>query len=222
MLMPQIRLPFPRAAASHRNHLLAVFLLLFLTLGGVPWLIATVSGEKLETLPVQKAAPSAVAIETAGSEGELRRQMRAKNGVTELRVGRGRFSEAPMGSYGFIAPTHLGLALVTQSPDLVLDRTASTDNDYEIHKLSDGSGLLVGFMAKEPVGNVVSTERPKNIRISLHSNISGKAPVIVALPITKLMVDRMPLKADPKIRESAVVLEMDLQNTVNRKSPIAH
>ena len=196
--------------------------LLLISLSGVPTCIETALGEKLETLPVQKAAPAAVVIETAGSEVELRRQMRTKNGVTELRVGRGRFSDAPTGSYGFIAPTHLGLALVTQSPDLVLDRAASTDNDYEIHKLSDGSGLLVGFMGKELVAEVTPSDRPKNIRIALHSNVSDKAPVIVALPVIKLMVDRMPLKTDPKNRESAMVLEMDLQNTANRKSPIGH
>ncbi|MDH4084788.1 MAG: hypothetical protein OEV99_08670 [Nitrospira sp.] len=201
---------------------IVVFLLVFMSLSGVPNCIETASGEKLETLPIQKAAPAAVVIETAGSEVELRRQMRTKNGVTELRVGRGRFSDAPTGSYGFIAPTHLGLALVTQSPDLVLDRAASTDNDYEIHKLSDGSGLLVGFMGKELVAEVTPSDRPKNIRIALHSNVSDKAPVIVALPVIKLMVDRMPLKTDPKNRESAMVLEMDLQNTANRKSPIGH
>jgi len=199
---------------------IVVLSLLFISLSGVPNCIETASGEKLETLPIQKAAPAAVVIETAGSEAELRRQMRTKNGVTELRVGRGRFSEAPTGSYGFIAPTHLGLALVTQSPDLILDRTASTDNDYEIHKLSDGSGLLVGFMGKELIAEVTPSDRPKNIRISLYSNTSDKALVIVALPMVKLMVDRMPTKTDHKNRESAVVLEMDLQNTANRKSPV--
>jgi hypothetical protein len=59
--------------------------------------------------------------------------------VAELEVGTARFSEAPIGSYGFIASKHLGLALITQSPDLVLERASSSSNDYEIHKLTDGS-----------------------------------------------------------------------------------
>lgn len=220
MSVPHIATHRSRTRLSWR--FLALFSLTCISLSGIPHGLETASGEKLEALPVQKAAPPAVVIDTAGSEDELRRQMRTKNGVTDLRVGRGRFSEAPTGSYGFIAPTHLGLALVTQSPDLVLDRVASTDNDYEIHKISDGSGLLVGFMGKELIADVIPSERPKNIRISLHSNFSDKAPVIVALPVIKLMVDRMPFKANTRNREGAVVLEMDLQNTVNRKSPIGH
>ncbi|MGE0468128.1 MAG: hypothetical protein AB7L09_03595 [Nitrospira sp.] len=220
--MRHIHIVSDSARIRSSQYSMVAFVLIFMSLSGIPNCVETASGEKLETLPIQKAAPAAVVIETAGSEVELRRQMRTKNGVTELRVGRGRFSDAPTGSYGFIAPTHLGLALVTQSPDLILDRTASTDNDYEIHKLSDGSGLLVGFMGKELVAEVIPSDRPKNIRIALHSNVSDKTPVIVALPVIKLMVDRMPIKTDPKNRESAMVLEMDLQNTANRKSPVGH
>jgi hypothetical protein len=199
--MRHIHIASDSARIRPSQYSMVVFVLIFMTLSGVLNCIETASGEKLETLPIQKAAPAAVVIETAGGEIELRRQMRTKNGVTELRVGRGRFSDAPTGSYGFIAPTHLGLALVTQSPDLILDRTASTDNDYEIHKLSDGSGLLVGFMGKELVAEITPSDRPKNIRIALHSNVSDKTPVIVALPVIKLMVDRMPIKTDPKTQE---------------------
>lgn len=169
---------------------------------------------------MEKAAPAAVAIEITGSEAELRRLMRVKNGVTELKASTDRFSEAPMGSYGFITPSRLGLALVTQSPDLVLERVASATNNYEIHKLSDGSGVLVGFVGKELLSEITPVERPKNVRISLYSNFWDKAPFIVAVPVTKLMVDRMPAYTDRRKPESPVVLEMDLQSTANRKSPV--
>jgi hypothetical protein len=175
---------------------------------------------KTEILPVQKAAPAAVAIETTGSEAELRRQMRAKNGVVELHTGTILFSQAPTGSFGFIAPQVLGMALVTQSPDLALERVAPTANAYEIHKLTDGSGLLVGFMQGELVPQVSPSQRPKNIRIALYSNPSEKAPLIVAVPLVKLMVDRMPIRLDPRRPDSPVMLDMDLQGSANRKSPI--
>ena len=198
--------------------LIARFLLLLLFTLPTNTLHAA-QGSKTEILPVQKAAQAAVAIETAGSEAELRRQMRTKNGVLELRTGTVLFSQAPTGSFGFIAPQFLGMALVTQSPDLALERVSPTANAYEIHKLADGSGMLVGFMGGDLIPHVTPSQRPKNIRIALYSNPSEKAPLIVAVPLIKLMVDRMPIRLDPRKPDSPVMLDMDLQGSANRKSP---
>jgi len=176
---------------------------------------------KTEVLPVQKAAPAAVVIETAGSEAELRRQMREKNGVMELHAGTMRFSDAPTGSFGFIPPQSLGLVLVTQSPDLALERVSSVPNAYEIHKLADGSGLLVGFIKKEMASHIAPKERPKTLRISLYSSSSKEAPLIVAVPLEKLMADQMPRRHDSDKPDGPVVLEMDLQSTMTRKGPIS-
>lgn len=166
-----------------------------------------------------KAAPAVVVIEGAESETELRQQLRQKNRVHELSgSGKVPFSQAPTGTFGFIAPQFLGIALVTQSPDLVLDRVAPAANAYEVHKLADGSGMLVGFVGQDLISPLRSAERPKNIRISLFSNIHDKASHIAAIPMIKLMVDRMPVRVDPKKTDSAVVLDMDLQSTANRRS----
>lgn len=178
-------------------------------------------GGKTEVLPVEKAAPAAVVIEAAGTEPELRRQMRTKTGVSELESGAVRFSQAPTGSYGFIAPKQLGMALVTQSPDLMLERMSSSSGSYEIHKLADGSGLLVGFVGNEVVPQIRGSERPKSVRLSLYSNPSGNATIIAAVPLIKLMVDQMPRWSESHKRDGPVVLDMDLQGTANRKSPVA-
>ncbi len=183
-----------------------------------PLALQAAPGGKTEVLPVQKSAPTAVAIESAGSEQDLRKQLRTKNGVTELSTASARFSSAPTGSYGFIAPQQLGMALVTQSPDLGLERAPSTANAYEIHKLADGSGLLVGFIAKDLIPQVTPANRPHHIRIALYSNPSEKAPFIAAVPLVKLMVDRMPVRLDPKNTNGPVMFDMDLQGTANRKS----
>lgn len=177
-------------------------------------------GGKTEVFPVQKAAPAAVVIETAGSEVELRRQLRAKNGVSELSPSTSviRFSVAPTGSFGFITPKLLGLALITQSPDLPLEQLPPVSNAYEIHKLADGSGMLVGFVEANLKPQLTPSQRPKNVRIGLYSNPSGKAPHIVAVPLVKLVVDRMPIRLNPKDPGSAVLLDMDLQGTANRTS----
>lgn len=173
---------------------------------------------KTEVMPMVKSAPTAVVIEAAGKEPDLRQQLRAKNGVKELGTTRLPFSQAPTGSYGFIAPQPLGMALVTQSPDLLLERNAPASNAYEIHKLADGSGMVVGFIEKALIAQVTPENRPHHIRIGLSSNRSDKTPYITAVPLTKLMVDRMPVRLDPKIPDGPVVLDMDLQGTANRKS----
>jgi hypothetical protein len=177
-------------------------------------------GGKTEVFPVQNTAPAAVFIEAAGSEVELRRQLRVKNGVSELSPDTSviRFSVAPTGSFGFITPKLLGLALITQSPDLPLEQMPPVSNAYEIHKLADGSGMLVGFVEANLKPQLTASQRPKNVRLGLYSNPSDKAPHIVAVPLVKLVVDRMPIRLDPKEPGSAVLLDMDLQSTANRMS----
>ena len=175
-------------------------------------------GGKTEVLPVEKAAPAVVVIEATGSETDLRAQLRKKIGVAELNVPQSKFSEAPTGSFGFIAPQFLGMALVTQSPDLLINKVAPAANAYEIHKLADGSGLLVGFIAKDLVSQVTPVNRPHHVRLALYSTPSDKAPLIAAVPLIKLMVDRMPVKLEPKNPNSPVMLDMDLQGSANRKS----
>ena len=165
-----------------------------------------------------RSAPSAVVIESAGNETDLRKQLRAKNAVSELVETRIPFSQAPTGTYGFIAPQPLGMALVTQSPDLLIERTPPSPNAYEIHKLADGSGMVVGFIEKALVAQVTPENRPHHIRIALFSNRSDKTPYVAAVPLTKLMVDRMPVRLEPKNVDGPVMLEMDLQGTANRKS----
>jgi hypothetical protein len=176
--------------------------------------------EKTEVLPAQQPAPAVVSIDQAGAETELRRQLRKKTGVSELTEAGSSipFSQAPTGRYGFITPPSLAMALVVQSPDLVLERVPPGANAYEIHKLADGNGLLVGFVGSEILPDITRTERPKNIQVALHSNPSDKAPYIIAVPLTKLATDRMPTRLDPKKPESVMVLHVDLRSTGVRPS----
>jgi hypothetical protein len=204
------------------HYLIAGSLLILTFMSFVPAPLDAAQGGKTEVLPIQKAAPAVVFIETAGSETELRQQLRAKNGVTELSPSTPgiRFSAAPTGSFGFITPQSLGMALVTQSPDLPLERMPPAANAFEIQKLADGSGMLVGFVGPDLKPQLTPGERPRNVRLTLFSNPSDKAPHIVAVPVVKLLADRMPHKLDPKRSDSAVLFEMDLQSSANRKSSL--
>jgi hypothetical protein len=201
-------------------YLIASPLLVLTLMSLVPASLDAAQGGKTEVFPVQKAAPAAVFIETAGSEVELRRQLRAKNGVSELSSATSviRFSVAPTGSFGFVTPKLLGMALITRSPDLPLEQMPPVSNAFEIHKLADGSGMLVGFVEANLKPQLTASQRPKNVRLGLYSNPSDKAPYIVAVPLVKLVVDRMPTRLDPKEPGSAVLLDMDLQSTANRTS----
>jgi hypothetical protein len=196
----------------------SLFILTFMNLISAS-LIGAQGGE-MEMLSVQKAAPAAVFIERAGSEMELRRHLRAKNGVRKLSSSTSviRFSVAPTGSFGFITPKLLGMALITRSPDLSLEQMPPVSNAFEIHKLADGSGMLVGFVEASLKSQLTSRERPQNVRIGLYSNPSIKAPHIVAVPLVKLVVDRMPTRLESKEPGSAVLLDVDLQSTANRTS----
>ena len=202
------------------HHLAAVSLLGLLLIGLLPVSLEAAGGGKTEVLPVQKAAPAAVFIETPGNEADLRRQLRAKNGVVELGASTPKvlFSQAPTGAYGFIVPKLLGLALVTRSPDLGLERVAPSANAYEVHKLADGNGMLVGFVAVDLMTQVAPSQRPKTIRLSLHSSLSDKATHIVAVPLVKLAADRLPIQLDPKNPDGPVMFDMDLQGSTTRAS----
>lgn len=202
------------------RHLAACSLLGVMLTGLPPVSLDAAQGGKTEVLPMQKAAPAVVFIETTGPEAELRREMRVKNGVNELGASASQmlFSQAPTGSFGFIAPHFLGMALVTQSPDLTLKRISSAANAFEVHKLADGSGMLVGFVGPELMAQVTPGQRPKTIRLALHSNRSDKAAHIVAVPLVKLAADRMPIRLDPKNPDGPVMFDMDLQSSTSRPS----
>ena len=80
------------------------------------------------------------------------------------------------------------MALITRSPDLSMEQIPPVSNAFEIHKLADGSGMLVGFVRKNLKPQLTASERPKNVRIRLYSNPSIKAPHIVAVPLVKLLL----------------------------------
>jgi hypothetical protein len=172
---------------------------------------------RMEVFPVQKNAPPEVFIKTTRGEVELRRQLRAKNGVSALSPATSviRLSIAPIGSFGFIAPKLLGMALITRSPDLSIEQIPPVSNSFEIHKLADGSGMLVGFVEANVKSQLTASERLKSLRFGLYSNPSIKAPHIIAVPLAKLVVDRMPTRLDSKEPGSAVLLDMELQGTVH-------
>ena len=202
------------------QYLIASSLLVLTLMGLVQTSVSLAQGGKAEGFSLQKGAPAAVFIDTVGREAELRRQLRAKNRVSELSFSTPafRFSVVPTGRFGLITPKFLGMALITKSPDLPFEAVSPTLNSFEIHKLADGSGMLVGFVEAELKPQLTSSHRATDIRLGLYSNPSGKVPYIVALPLAKLLVERMPARLDPKEPGSAVLLEVNLQSIADSLS----
>jgi hypothetical protein len=202
----------------HVSFFIAGSLLTLTFMSLVPASLTEAQGGKTDLFPVQQAAPAVIFIEKSGSEVELRRRLRAKNGVFELSFSSSvtPFSVARPGSFGFIPPKLLGMALITRSPDLPLELISPTSNAFEIHKLADGTGMLVGFVEARFKPQLTSSQRPENVRFGLYSNRSEKASQIVAVPLATLIVDRMPTRLDPKEPGSAVLLNVELQSSANR------
>jgi len=108
------------------------------------------------------------------------------------------------------------MVLITRSPDLPLELISPTSNAFEIHKLADGTGMLVEFVEPHLKPQLTPSQRPENVRFGLYFNRSEKASQIVAVPLDMLMVDRMPTRLDPKEPGSAVLLNVDLQASAIR------
>ena len=97
----------PRRIRPTSVHYLIIGMLLGLTfMSLVPASLGAQAG-KMEVFPVQKTAPRAVFIKTTPNELELRRHLRAKNGVLKLSSSTSviRLSIAPIGSLGLLPPS---------------------------------------------------------------------------------------------------------------------
>jgi hypothetical protein len=186
----------------------------------LPASLDAAQGGRTEVFPVHKAAPAAVFIKASASETKLRRQLRDQHGVSPLSSSTSviRLSVAPAGSFGFITPKLLGMALITRSPDLSIEQVSPVPNAFEIHKLADGSGKLVGYVEAGLKPRLTASERQERIRLELYSNLSDRSPHIVAVPLGKLVVGRMPVRPESKEPGSAVLLEINLQSTANGTS----
>ena len=70
------------------------------------------------------------------------------------------------------------------------------------------------------IGTLMSMTVMSLIPVSLAEAQGSKmeAPHIAAVPLVKLVVDRMPIRLDPKEPGTGVLLDMDVQSTGNRTS----
>lgn len=192
-----------------RNHKIAVWSASIATLGVVialfaafpqlrqrwehPLLIQTTS----TTFRFPATAPSAeqdaarLTAETAKDSEALREQ----NHVTRLDDAESgkTFAEIPVGPFGFISGSTL-TELDPAGPYHRLLGQLAVDADgylreFEIQKLGDGSGLVVGYVGSETLERLREGLLP-NSDLTLYSYRWKDAPNVVALPITRLKCTR--------------------------------
>jgi hypothetical protein len=111
-------------------------------------------------------------------------EMRARNRVNPLAESESEkdFAEIPVNSYGFVEPPDL--IYRPSAEKLSIDANAY-DFAFEIHKLGDGSGLLLGYVGPETFGRL-SEGILAGSNFVLYSEPWKDAPSLVAIPVSGL------------------------------------
>jgi hypothetical protein len=94
------------------------------------------------------------------------------------------FGEIPAHSYSFIS----GLEVVHDHPPNYM-RASGFSRDFEVHKLGDGTAMILGFVGAESLVRL-QEGMPQGADVSLYSGRWGDAPNIVAIPLSEIKCDR--------------------------------
>lgn len=129
-----------------------------------------------------------VTLSEPGTEEELRANIRLSHQVRRLDVIENelRFSNAPRGVYGFVSQTNL---ILIETIGITLRREGDFSNSFEIHKLSDGTAELIGFLAQDTASRLSRDNRSPGLQITLYSSKWEGAPSIVSIPMGLLNQD---------------------------------
>jgi len=181
----------------NRGHRIAVWSLLFLIFGiilslFVPEVRRFLHLEKPASIPSLSPSTSSLSsnrdltklfANTAGSVQELRQQ----DHVTQLADSESEktFTEIPTDTYGFAG----GPDIHYDSLDSLLIESMNYDQLFEIHKLSDGTGLVVGYVGPETFEHLREGTAP-GTALSLYSGSLEEAPNLIAVSIKRLKCGR--------------------------------
>lgn len=113
-------------------------------------------------------------------QGESRQWLRDEHKVRPLiDVESGlEISEAPLGIFGFSSGVHIAF-----DGSLTLSRSRSPSNEFELHRLVDGSVYFVGFVGVESAAQLRRDVWPGAVSFPFYSRAWDDADEIVALPL---------------------------------------
>ena len=126
--------------------------------------------------------------ETKIIPGDDRLHLRTKNGVRELTPSESNFniSKAPRGVYGFARPVDIMFqdsVKLSRNPDI---------EDFEIHKLIDGSVYVIGFVGKDTAIQLGLDNPLKNFKLTLYSDKWVDGSNIIELPLSEIITSDVP------------------------------
>jgi len=125
-------------------------------------------------------------IVTAKDGPELR-QLNQVAPIREAESGK-TLSEIPPGSFGFVQDEELVARELSLHPDIDVN-SSELPNEFEIHKLRDGSALLAVYVGPETLDRLREGLQP-NASISLYTTSWNEAPILVAVPLNQINCTR--------------------------------
>jgi hypothetical protein len=144
--------------------------------------------------PAPNAAPvatiasskSIVSLSGPGGDQALRSRIRLSHQVKKLEVTDNEltFAVAPRGVYGF------GYGWdIRDITNLTLDRDETNSYYFEYHKLNDGAGELIGFVALDSASRLSREDRPSGFQLTVYNSRWSGAPILVSIPIDLITPD---------------------------------
>lgn len=134
------------------------------------------------TVALTPTVPPSPAIEQI--DEELRQGMRQQHNVRRMEIIENelKFSVSPRGIFGFAQESFL-----EDTSNLKLHRDFTYRGLYfEIHKMSDGKGHLVGFASPDIAVKLQREDCPSNFPITIYSCKWSGASNIISIPLSKI------------------------------------
>jgi hypothetical protein len=128
--------------------------------------------------PIVTPAP----IVTATDE-EQRQRMRQQHNVRRMEVLENelKFSVAPRGIFGFTQTV-----FIYDPSHLKLKREFSESLDFEIHKMTDGNGQLIGFVSPDTAVKLQRDDRPAKFLVTIYNSMWSGASIIVPIRLSDI------------------------------------
>jgi hypothetical protein len=137
---------------------------------------------------------------------DARITLRKEHNVRALEPGESsmRLSNAPRGIYGFVDPIFISTGAIR------LGRNPSKLNDFEVHKLMDGSAYVIGFVGTDTAIQIRIDRRNQKLKLVLYTDPWPNASEIVALPLSKIRVKQVPRRIELDDERGPKALDLEL------------